>query len=113
MATNKNQPQNKNNLYQDSFKLIIHRAPHVTYFAESVLFPDVNVGAAEQPTTFATIQRPGDHMTFGEVNITFHLDEDLENWREIFEWMKLIGMPSAPLPEPADGGGCASRQPEP
>jgi hypothetical protein len=98
----KGQPDNYNQLYADSYRLIIHKAPNTTYWCESVEIPGVNVPGTDQPTTFADVWWPGDTMVFDEVSMVFHVDEDLENWLEIFRWMTDIGRPEVPLSRDKD-----------
>ena len=41
----------------------------------------------------ADIPVPGDKLCFGDLEITFLVDENLENYREIHGWMYGIGFP--------------------
>jgi hypothetical protein len=53
-----------------------------------VSHPGVNLNAAEVP--FSRIQSlpyPGDSLTFGELNATILLDEDLNAYQEMYNWM--------------------------
>ena len=35
----------------------------------------------------------GDHLDYGLLNITFKVDEDLQNYLELHNWMKALGKP--------------------
>ena len=37
---------------------------------------------------------PGDHIDFGEMQITFRVDEDMKNYIEVFNWITALGSPS-------------------
>lgn len=93
------QPGTRNLLNTDNFQLIIQKFPGVTYFAQSANIPDINSEPAIQPTNFADIPRPGDKVQFDDFVVTFLVDEDLANWRAVFEWIKTYGRAQVPTPE--------------
>ena len=45
--------------------------------------PEMTLGVAEQPTPFKDIPVPGDKIQFGDLQLRFLVDEDLENFMEI------------------------------
>jgi hypothetical protein len=51
------------------------------------------LGAAEMPTPFKRIPFPGDKPRFGDLVLSFKVDEKLQNYLEIFNWMAKIGFP--------------------
>lgn len=36
---------------------------------------------------------PGEHLTYGDLKITFKVDEDLQNYLEIHNWIRALGKP--------------------
>ena len=48
-----------------------------------------------QSTPIADIPLPSDTITFSDLEITFLVDENLENYREIHGWMYGIGFPKS------------------
>ena len=38
----------------------------------------------------ANVKLPGDKIQFGEITITFIVDENMENWTELYNWMEGI-----------------------
>lgn len=70
-----------------NYKFSIERLPHVSYFAQQASIPGLNIGTVESPSPFSTVYRPGDKATFGTLDITFLVDEELKNYSEIFDWM--------------------------
>lgn len=86
-------PSNKNFLSPLGFKFSIKRAPHVNYFVQSVSLPSVSVGEFSFPTPFVKMPIAGDHLTFTPLDLTFKVDEDLQGYLEIFNWIQAIGFP--------------------
>jgi len=87
------QPTNINMLSQFGFRLIINRLPSVEYFIQHINLPGLNLGAANQPTPFANPVPYSGDLTFNDLSISFKLDEGLQNYMEIWEWMIGLGFP--------------------
>jgi hypothetical protein len=68
--------------------------PNVTYTCQSANLPGLNLGAAMQQTPFVDIPHPGDKIFFGEFIIQFLINEDMSNYKELYDWMISIGVPS-------------------
>ena len=75
------------------FKFQIQKLPKVEYFTTACNIPGISLNATVQPTPLADIPLPGDTISFGDLEITFLVDENLENYREIHGWMYGIGFP--------------------
>ena len=84
-------PDNLSYLAPTQFELIVKKLPNTKYFATGVNIPSVNIGESLQPTRLgANIKLPGDKINYGELTITFIVDENMENWTEMFTWMEGI-----------------------
>jgi len=77
------------------FKFQLAKLPKVEYFTTACNIPGISLGTTLQPTPLADIPLPGDTLSFGDLEITFLVDENLENYREIHGWMYGIGFPKA------------------
>ena len=77
------------------FKFQIQKLPKVEYFTTACNIPGISLNATVQPTPLADIPLPGDTLTFSDLEITFLVDENLENYREIHGWMYGIGFPKS------------------
>jgi hypothetical protein len=87
-----NTPFNKNFLSPLNFRFQLKRAPHVNFFCQEANLPSISFNRVPvQNTPFATIPLVGDHLTFEPLNITFKVDEDLENYLEIHNWLIALG----------------------
>ena len=87
------QPSNPSFLSPLGFKLQIKKLPTVNYFIQSVNIPSVSLGTADAETPFVKIPFPGTKLTFGNLQVTFKVDEDMKNYMEIYDWLKGVGFP--------------------
>ena len=75
------------------FKFQLQKLPRVEYFTTACNIPGISLSTALQPTPLKDIPLPGDTVEFNDLEITFLVDENLENYREIHGWMYGIGFP--------------------
>ena len=92
MAIN-NQPENLNLLQTVAFETNFQRIPNCSYFCQRVSIPGMVVGSAIQSTSFSDVPVEGDKITFDQLNISFLVDEDLQNYQEIYSWLVSISFP--------------------
>ena len=90
-----NVPSNKNFLSPAGYKLEIPRAPNFNYFIQSVDFPWVSLPKTLAPTPFRPLNLPGEHLDYGDLSVTFKIDEDLKGYFEMYEWIKALGRPQS------------------
>ena len=83
-----------NYLRPNSFKFQIAKLPNVTYTCQSANLPALQLGAAMQTTPFVDIPHPGDKVVFGEFTIRFLINEDMSNYKELYDWIVSMGVPS-------------------
>ena len=76
-----------------TWRMNIERIPKVTWFLTSAQVPGVNLGQAMIPSPLIDQQLPGDKLTFEPLNVTFLVDEELQNYRELWDWIVGIGFP--------------------
>ena len=93
MAAITNQPDNPQFLSPVGFNFIIRKLPNVNYFVQAVNMPGVQLGETPLNTPFHIIPTPGDHITYGEMAVTFKVDEDMKNYIELYNWMQYLGFP--------------------
>ena len=77
------------------FKFGINQLPKVEFFTVGANIPGINLGDAMFPTPFKDIPVMGDKLTYDNLSITFIVDEYLENYQSIHEWMTAIGFPKS------------------
>ena len=93
MSALQNTPQNRNFLNPLNFKFSIKRAPNVNFFIQRVNIPSISLPSLEIPTMFNPIPVPYTHMEYGELRISFKVDEDFQNYLEIHNWIRALGFP--------------------
>jgi hypothetical protein len=81
------QPDNINYLRPNGFKFNIQNLPTVSYFCQSASLPEVSLGTAMQSTPLIDIPRPGEKLSFGTLTIRFLIQENLQNYIELYNWM--------------------------
>lgn len=89
----KNQIQNRNFLSPVGFKFTLNRAPKVAFFGNTANIPGMTLGVAVQSTYLKDIDIPGDKIQFNDLTLRFLVDENLENYMEIQNWIRGIGFP--------------------
>jgi len=87
------QIQNRNFLSPTGFKFTLTKAPKVAFFCNKANIPELTLGIAVQPSYLKDIDRPGDKIQFGDLTLTFMVDENLENYMEIQNWIRGLGYP--------------------
>jgi len=75
------------------FKFSITKLPKVEYFCTSVNIPGINLGETTQATPLKKVPIPGDTLTYEPLQMTFMVDENLENFQEIHGWLVGLGFP--------------------
>jgi hypothetical protein len=88
--TLKNFPQSINYLQQPAYNFNIQRLPYVSYYCQRVNLPGISVGSVDFPTKgLRRIPVSGD-IVFNNLEIEFFVDEDLQNWLEVMNWLRSI-----------------------
>ena len=90
------QPSKQDYADPTKFKFSIVKLPKVEYFCTQVNLPGISISDNySQPTPFRDIPLPGEKLRYEPLSVTFLVDENLENYREIHGWMYGIGYPKS------------------
>jgi hypothetical protein len=90
-----NQINNRNFLSPVGFKFTLARFPKVSFFSNSAKIPEITLQTIQQPTYLKTIDIPGDELTFGDFTLRFLVDEGLENYMTVHNWLYGLGAPES------------------
>ena len=93
MASVKRQPDKLDYASPTQFKFGIHQLPKVEFFSTAATIPAIALSDVIVPTAFKSIPMMGDQLTYDNLSISFIVDEYLENYLSIHEWMTAIGFP--------------------
>lgn len=69
------------------FKILIKRLPNVTFFTQRTMIPSISTTPIQQPTRFNPVYTTPDQINFSTLDLTFIVDEAMNNYMEIFNWM--------------------------
>lgn len=83
---------NRNFLSPGGFRFTLGKYPKVAYFAQAANIPGISVGEVQQPTPYRTTFREG-MMTYQPFSLRFMVDEDLENYMIMHNWMRGLATP--------------------
>lgn len=87
------QIENRNFLSPTGFKFTLSREPKVAFFCNEANIPSLTLGVAIQPTYLKQLPTPGDIIEFEDLRIRFLVDENLENYMCIQNWIRGLGFP--------------------
>jgi len=93
MSALNRQPTNLNYLSPLGFKFSLLRAPNFCHFIQSINVPTINLGSFTVSTPFIRLPLPGDQLQFGELNLTFRVNEDMRSYTDIYDWLIFLGYP--------------------
>ena len=75
------------------FRFKCTKLPEVEFTCQTANIPGISLGGATQPTPLVDIPIPGDKISFQSLDINFLVDENLNNYKEIHDWLVGIGFP--------------------
>ena len=77
------------------FKFTIVQLPKVEFFTTACNLPSITLADSIFPTPFTDIPVMGDKLTFDNLTVSFIVDEFLENYKELHNWMTGIAFPKS------------------
>ena len=75
------------------FRFGIHQLPKVEFFTVSANLPGISAGIVTHATPFKDIPTMGEKLSYENLSISFIVDEYLENYISLHNWMIGIGFP--------------------
>jgi len=76
------------------FRVSIKRLPNVQFFTQKTSIPSVSTTAVVLPTRFNPVYVTPDKVAFSNLDLSFIVDENMNNYIEIFEWMISSAFPA-------------------
>ena len=86
-------PDNKSFLSNNKFDFALDRIPNFTFLVQSANLPGISLSSSNFQTPLANIQLPGTQIVFSQLSLTFIVDEDMQSWYELYDWMFQLGNP--------------------
>ena len=83
------QPETNNYLATNFFQLIINRTPTIEYFCQSVNLPSLTVQSVDVPVAQMglPLKTPVGRYSYENLSVSFLVDEKMENWTEVYNWL--------------------------
>jgi len=95
MATLTTIPANRSFLSNNKFDFVLRRIPNFTYFVQAVNLPSLSLQSTTINTPFSALSVPGNQISFGTLSLTFIVDEDMQSWYELYNWIFKLGNPKS------------------
>lgn len=67
--------------------------PNVEFFVQRTVIPNISSNPVIQQTPFNTLTQTSDHLQYGNLDISFIIDENMTNYIEVFNWITAITFP--------------------
>ena len=87
------QIQNRNFLAPVGFKFTLAKFPKVDFFSNSARIPELNLELTTQASYLKNIDVPGERLSYGDFTLRFLVDENMENYQSIYDWLTGLGFP--------------------
>tara|TARA_B100000927_G_scaffold291494_1_gene293999 strand:- start:8300 stop:8872 length:573 start_codon:yes stop_codon:yes gene_type:complete len=89
------QIKNRNFLSPSGFQFNLAKAPKVDFFSNSTRIPGIQLGNIDVGNYLKVVPVPGDQIQFEDLTLQFLVDENLENYLEIHNWIYALGYPKS------------------
>ena len=75
------------------FRFLINQLPKVQYFTVAANIPGLSLNETSYATPLKDIPLIGEKLNYEDLTITFIVDENLENYIELHNWITSLGFP--------------------
>jgi hypothetical protein len=86
-------PNNLNPLSPNGYTFSLQRLPSLTYFCQEIALPSITLPEVTQLNPFAKVPIAGDQVEFDTLRVQFLVDENMENYKAIHNWIIGLGFP--------------------
>ena len=69
------------------------KLPQVEFFVQTANIPGISLGTATVPTPLYYYPVPGDTIQYQSFDMSFLVDENLTNYKELHDWISGLGFP--------------------
>jgi len=83
----------QNYLSPVEFRFIIKRLPYVEFFIQEAQIPGISMSVPQTGSPFRTQYWHGDKLEYDQFTINFRVDENMNNYNEVFNWMVALTFP--------------------
>ena len=90
-----NEVSNRNLLSIGGFQLVINKCPKVDFLCNKANLPGLSLGVAVQANYLRDLPVPGEKLTYQDLRVDFLVDEKLENYIQLYDWITSLGYPES------------------
>jgi hypothetical protein len=80
-----------NYLDPTNFKVTVERLPNVEFFTRRAIIPSVTMTPVERLTPMKRLYEIPDRLDYAELDLSFIIDEQMNNYIEVLTWMESLG----------------------
>ena len=93
LNVNTRQPSKLDYASPIQFRFKMNKIPKVEFFVQTANIPGISLGTATAVTPLYDYPIPGDKINFQTLDISFLVDENLNNYKELHDWISGLGFP--------------------
>ena len=93
LNVNTRQPSKLDYASRIQFRFKMNKIPKVEFFVQTANIPGISLGTATVPTPLYDYPVPGDTINYSTLDISFLVDENLNNYKELHDWISGLGFP--------------------
>ena len=75
------------------FRFKMTKLPKVEFFVQTANLPGISLGTATVSTPLYDYPVPGDKINYQSFDMSFLVDENLSNYKELHDWISGLGFP--------------------
>ena len=75
------------------FRFKMTKLPKVEFFVQTANIPGISLGSTSQETPLKEIAGAGDKVSYQTLDVSFLVDENLNNYKELHDWILGLGFP--------------------
>jgi hypothetical protein len=87
-------PDNITPLSPNGFLFSVQKLPQLNFFCQQVNLPGIMLGAPEFGNPLQMQPIPGESLTYDQLQVQFLVDEKMENYISIYNWIVALGFPN-------------------
>lgn len=88
-------PSQLNPLSPNGFQFSVQKLPDITFFCQQANLPGIMLGEPVFATPFSTQPIPGDTLSYEPLELQFLVDENMQNYRILYNWIVALGFPES------------------
>ena len=88
-------PAQLNPLSPNGFQFAVQKLPDITFFCQQANLPGIMLGEPVFATPFSTQPIPGDTLSYEPLELQFLVDENMQNYKVLYNWIVALGFPES------------------